>query len=124
MARQYGPIWEDLASREHQRNLTTFKGDKQMNAKERLLAYIEENPDLVFQNDGYQEMPNATKERLARQIKEIESFLNTIVWGFVRFQNFKRLDNGDLVLRCQVHYSDVRSFVGVSYINLNEFEGF
>jgi hypothetical protein len=48
MAGQYGPIWENPASRKHQRNLTTFKGDKQMNAKERLLAYIEENPDLVI----------------------------------------------------------------------------
>ena len=95
-----------------------------MNAEERLLAYIEENPELVFQNDGYQEMSNETKARLAPQIKEIESLLNTIVWGFVRFQNFKRNKNGELVLRCQVYYDDQRSFIGVSYINLEAFKEF
>lgn len=92
--------------------------------KEKLETYILADPDLVFQNDGYQEMPNETKARLAPQIKEIESLLKTIVWGFVRFQNFKRRDNGELVLRCQVYYNDQRSFIGVSYINLEAFKEF
>lgn len=93
-----------------------------MDIKEKLEAYIRDFPKLVFQNDGYQEMPAADKESLAPQIAELEALLKTYVWGFVRFQNFKRRKNGGFALRCQVYYDDDRSFVGVSYIGLEEFD--
>ena len=93
-----------------------------MDIREKLEAYIRDFPKLVFQNDGYQEMPAADKESLAPQIAELEALLKTYVWGFVRFQNFKRRKNGGFALRCQVFYNDERSFVGVSYIGLEEFD--
>jgi hypothetical protein len=93
-----------------------------MTVKEKLECYVRDFPKLVFQNDGYQEMPAADKESLRPQIAELEELLKEHVWGFVRFQNFKRNREGKLVLRCQVYYNDQRSFVGVSYIPLVEFE--
>lgn len=93
-----------------------------MNVKEKLEGYISDFPKLVFQNDDYQEMPAADRDSLRPQIKEIEGLLKKYVWGFVRFQNFKRRPDGKLVLRCQVRYNEAGSFVGVSYIKLSEFE--
>lgn len=92
-----------------------------MNLTEKLESYARDFPGLVFQNDGYQEMPAADKERLAPQIAELEALLKEHVWGFVRFQNFKRRPEGHLALRCQVFYNDERSFVGVSYIDVRAF---
>lgn len=93
-----------------------------MNMKELLEGYIRDFPKLVFQNDGYGEMPAADKEELKLQIAEIEAFLKKCVWGFVRFQNFKRHHDGSLKLRCQIYYNDQHSFVGVAYYPLAEFE--
>lgn len=95
-----------------------------MNVKEKLLEYAEKHPKLVYQNEGYDEMPAIDKEMLKAQIGEIESLLNPLVWGFVRFQNFKRRENGGLVIRCQVYYNDEKSFIGVSYIELDAFQTF
>lgn len=91
--------------------------------REIIESYAREFPGLVFQNDGYEEMPAADKERLRPQIEELEALLKQRVWGFVRFQNLKRSKkDGELAVRCQVYYDDARSFVGVSYIALREFD--
>jgi hypothetical protein len=93
-----------------------------MKISERLAEYIAAHPGLVFQNDGYQEMPRDLADELRPQITEVEALVKPLVWGFVRFQNFKRRENGDLVLRCQVYYDDARTFVGVSYIKVEAFD--
>ena len=90
--------------------------------REILETYAREFPGLVFQNNGYEEMPAADKERLRPQIEELEALLKQRVWGFVRFQNLKRRKDGELAVRCQVYYNDDRSFVGVSYIEVREFD--
>lgn len=87
---------------------------------DRLKSLYENNPELTFNNDGYQYLPTSVKEANKAAIDEIESLLKEAIQGFVRFDNFKIRKNGDVVVRVQYGWSEF--FTGVGYFPLKEFD--
>lgn len=90
------------------------------NTHDELVRLAKEYKALVFQNDGYEELPGTVIEDNRQGFDEITSILREHVEGFVRFQNFKRRADGSLCIRCQTRWSP--SFTGVSYISLEDFK--
>ena len=76
-------------------------------------------PDLTFNNDGYENIPDAVREANAEGQAKIEAVLKECVAGFVRFQNFKPRKDGTFAVRCQTHWAP--GFTGVSYFPLENF---
>lgn len=93
-----------------------------MNAYEALTKISESNPDLIFNNDGYQNLKPEIVEANKDAIKSVEAILCQCVKGFVSFQNFKTRPDGSMVARYQVWYNDEGSFTGVAYTDLRDFE--
>ena len=93
-----------------------------MSAYDKLTAIILSNPDLLFDNDGYENLHSSIVERNKPAIKQVEEILSSCVKGFVRFQNFKPRKNGEISVRCQLYYDDQRTFIGVEYIPLGWFK--
>lgn len=91
-----------------------------INYHEELVRLMEQYPDLIFDNDGYENISEVTKEANAEGIKKIEELLKEAVHGFVRFQNFKPRKEGSFCVRCQTKWSE--SFTGVSYFPLENFK--
>ena len=87
---------------------------------ERLVELKNSNPELVFNNNGYQYLSKETKESHKPQIEEIEAILKGVVEGFVNFDNFKPRENGTFAVRVQAHYND--RFTGVIYFDIEEFK--
>jgi hypothetical protein len=78
------------------------------------------NPELVFNNNGYERLSHEVVERNKEAITEIEKILKECVSGFVSFQNFKPRKDGTMAVRCQTRWSDW--FIGVSYFPLEDFK--
>jgi hypothetical protein len=76
-------------------------------------------PDLTFNNDGYENIPDDVRKANADGQAQIETILKETVEGFVRFQNFKPRPDGTFAVRCQREWSP--HFIGVSYIPLSNF---
>lgn len=84
-------------------------------------------PALTFQNKGYEGInrENLTEEERGK-IKEIEEILKKSVFGFSKFQNFKKDKEGNAQIRVQYDYSaDDKSnsspyFIGVGYLKIDE----
>lgn len=93
-----------------------------MSVFDQLTKIIEDSPALVFDNDGYQELPKATVSANREAVDAVEKILAAEVAGFVRFQNFKPRKDGTTAVRCQVVYDQNLGFVGVSYIPLESFK--
>tara|TARA_R110002020_G_scaffold400027_1_gene610115 strand:+ start:2755 stop:3063 length:309 start_codon:yes stop_codon:yes gene_type:complete len=97
-----------------------------MTYREKLEKLMEENPELVFDNDGYENLSKSVVERNKDSIKEVESILKKCVFQFIRFQNFKPRKDGSFAVRCQTDWADkdkpLGSFVGVSYFPLDSFD--
>ena len=91
-----------------------------INYYEELNKLKEEFPDLVFNNDGYQEIPAAIKEANADGIAKIEELLKIAVANFIRFQNFKPRKDGTFAIRCQTKWAPW--FTGVSYFPMENFQ--
>lgn len=91
-----------------------------MNTYTELTRIMTSNPDLLFDNDGYQELPRETVDANKEAIAQIEEVLKQCVTGFVRFQNFKPRKDGSIAVRYQAHYNDI--FVGVIYTPLENFK--
>lgn len=90
-----------------------------MNAYDELIKLRDENPALVFDNHGYDKLPQSVVEAHKDAIKSIENILRQCVKGFVSFQNFKPRKDGSTAARYQVHYNE--SFIGVAYTDLEKF---
>lgn len=88
----------------------------------RLLQLQQDNPQLTFQNDGYQYLSKEIVENHKLQIAEISEILKTTVKGFEKFNNFRIRKNGDIVVRLQFQWSS--SFTGVGYFELEDFKNF
>lgn len=96
-----------------------------------LLRLYQTYPKLTFQNKGYEYInPRNLSENELNAIKKIEEILNTYIYGFQKFNNF-RLDNNKVRLRFQYNYNHPkniegainisdRTFIGVGYIELDE----
>lgn len=91
------------------------------NAMDELVQIMGENPDLVFCNTGYEQLPSEIVEANKAAIQRIETVLRRCVKGFVRFQNFKPRKDNSVAVRYQVHYDDTGSFTGVAYTPLDDF---
>jgi len=93
-----------------------------MNAYTKLTQLMEANPELVFNNDGYENLAKSVVDAHKDAITDIETVLQENVKGFVRFQNFKPRSDGSVAVRLQAHYNDEGSFTGVMYIPLTLFK--
>lgn len=92
------------------------------NRKDRLMKLMQDNPALVFDNDGYEYLPKEVRETHAETIKEIEEILKTVFWKLTRFDNFKPRKDGTMAVRFQSVWSMEPHFIGVNYIPLEEIE--
>lgn len=86
----------------------------------KLMEIKDKYPELIFDNNGYEYLSPAVKEKHKEQIEEISALLKEQFPDFVRFDNFKPRKNGTFSIRCQSHYSV--SFVGVEYLEEAHFQ--
>lgn len=93
-----------------------------MDAFTELTAIMEANPDLVFNNNGYENLSKEVREANRDAIQHIEAILKECVKGFVSFQNFRPRKDGSTDVRYQVWYNDEGSFTGVAYTDLEQFK--
>lgn len=87
-----------------------------------LTRLMNDNPDLLFNNNNYQELPRDVAEANASAIAEIETLLKKVVIGFVRFQNFKPRKDRPVAVRFQATYASLTYYVGVYYVPLEDFK--
>lgn len=85
-----------------------------MNYIEELTEIMNDNPELIFDNDGYETLSQEIQNEKAEVITQIETILKENIEEFVSFQNFKPRKDGSFAIRMQVHYD--ASFVGVHYM--------
>jgi hypothetical protein len=85
-----------------------------------LSAVMRSNPDLIFGNDGYQELDPDTITANQGAFDKVTALLTESVPDFVRFQNFKPRKDGTTAVRCQTRWD--ASFTGVTYIPLDDFK--
>ena len=88
----------------------------------RLKQIQQDNPQLTFQNEGYQYLNREIVENHKSQIAEITEILKTTMKGFEKFNNFRIRKNGDIGVRLEYQWSS--SFTGVGYFELEEFKNF
>ena len=77
-----------------------------------------DNPELTYDNEGYDNISSEVRDRNADAIAKIEGILKDEVEGFSKFQNFKPRKDGSYAIRMQAHYD--ASFVGVHYLEMEE----
>ena len=94
--------------------------DEPRNFYDELTQCIKEYPELVFTNNGYEEIPYEIKVFNAEGFLKVEAILKVCVKDFVRFQNFKPRKDGSIAVRCQTHWAP--HFTGVSYFPLDNFQ--
>lgn len=70
-------------------------------------------PELTFNNNGYEYISLEVREKYKNIIIEIENILKGEIDGFVNFNNFKPLKNGNIDIRCQYKWDE--RFTGVGY---------
>ena len=94
-----------------------------MDAYTKLAQLMDENPALIFENNGYENLPGSVVEAHKEAIAAIEAVLTSCIKGFVRFQNFKPRPDDTVAVRYQVWYNDEGSFTGVAYTPMESFRG-
>lgn len=82
-----------------------------------LETIAKENPELVFDNVGFEYLSREVKEEKAEQIARISEILKEHVKGFSKFFNFKPCKKRGLTLRFD--YAWDQRFVGVGYLPLD-----
>lgn len=85
----------------------------------RLMEIRKENPDLTFDNQGYEYLSPEVKEKHKEQIEEISSIMKKFFPYFRRFDNFKPRKDGTFSIRFQGDWSN--SFTGVYYFGEIDF---
>ena len=91
----------------------------------RLNKIRQEYPELTFNNNGYEYLSSKIKEKHKKQIEEISEILKDTIPGFERFDNFRVKNDGAFSVRIQCNYNhgtDYLSFIGVDYIDLENFK--
>ena len=91
-----------------------------MDYYEELVKLYQEYPELTFQNEGYQYLPQEVKERNKEGIDKINTILEKTIEGFVRFDNFKNRTDKNFWIRCQTKWSP--GFTGVNYFKIEDFK--
>ena len=81
-----------------------------------------ENPELEFQNKGYEYLNKEIRDKHSEQIEEISKILKITINGFTRFNNFKDKKEGGFDIRCQHKWDN--SFTGVGYFDIEWFKNF
>jgi hypothetical protein len=88
---------------------------------EEIKSIFDQNPELCFENEGYQYLPPHVREAKKEQIDRIEEILNEHVLGFVKFFNFRN-NNGEIRLRFDYDWGAEGGgthFTGVGYVKLD-----
>lgn len=93
-----------------------------MNIYEELTRIAKENPELIFDNNGYEYLSKETKLKHKEVIDEITQMMKAHDRGFSRFDNFKPRKNGSLELRYQAVWDRNNGFIGVVYTPLENFK--
>jgi hypothetical protein len=92
----------------------------------KLITFQKDYPELIFQNDGYEYLSLEINEKYKKQIDEISEILKKYIKGFSKFNNFFKLKDGSLSIRCQYDYGfgDPNSihFIGVGYFSIDDFK--
>ena len=91
-----------------------------MDYYEELVKLYQEYPELTFQNEGYQYLPQEVKEKNKEGIDKINTILEKTIEGFVRFDNFKNRTDKNFWIRCQTKWSP--GFTGVNYFKIEDFK--
>lgn len=79
-------------------------------------------PSLTFQNNGY-EYSTPSDEDVQYHI-EVEEILRRHIGGFDKFNNFKIINDGSIMVRYQLNYNfgtDGLTFIGVAYTPIDYF---
>ena len=87
---------------------------------DKLKEIYKSNPELTFQNDGYEYLPKEVKDANKEAIAEIESLLDKAIAGFSRFDNFNVRKDGTIMIRVQYRWSEY--FTGVGYFPIDGFK--
>jgi hypothetical protein len=93
--------------------------------KKELIRIKENNPQLIFDNNGYEYLSPKVREENKEAIEEVSNLLKESLNGFSRFDNFKPRKDGSFSVRCQYNYNHGEKglpFYGVGYFGINEFE--
>ena len=85
-----------------------------MKTYDRLNQLKEQNPELIFDNDGYQYLPLETREKHKEQI------LTECGYQSVNFKNFKPRKDGSFAVRFDAMWD--KTFKGVIYVSLEDFK--
>lgn len=93
-----------------------------MNIYNELTRIAQENPELIFDNDGYEYLSREVKLRHKEVIDEITEMMKAYDPGFSRFDNFKPRKDGSLALRYQALWDSNNGFIGVVYTPLEVFK--
>jgi hypothetical protein len=88
----------------------------------KLVLLQKRNPELTFNNNGYEYLSKEIIEKHKSQIEEISNILKITVKDFIKFNNFKLRKNGKFSVRCQCKYNV--GFTGVIYFNIDDFREF
>lgn len=81
----------------------------------RLLEIQKNFPELTFQNNGYEYIPDILS-RHPEEVAEISSLLKQLDPDFTRFDNFRVMHDGGIAARYHGYYDP--SFIGVNYLRL------
>lgn len=86
-----------------------------------LTRLMQENPALVFNNDGYEYLSKEIRESHKEAIAEIETILKTVFPKLTRFDNFKPRKNATrTAVRFQSIWTEEPYFIGVNYVALED----
>jgi len=86
----------------------------------KLIAFQKDYPELTFQNNSFEYLNPEIREKHKKQIDEISEILKKHIKGFREFNNFFKLTDGSLSIRCQYDY-DI-TFIGVGYFSIDDFK--
>jgi len=86
----------------------------------KLITFQKDYLELTFQNNGFEYLSPEIREKHKKQIDEISEILKKHIKGFREFNNFFKLKDRSLSIRCQYDY-DI-TFTGVGYFSIDDFK--
>ena len=91
-------------------------------AKQKLIEFKDNFPELTFDNNGYEYLSPEIRDKYKNEITEISEIMKSIDSGFLEFNNFKPREDGSFSIRYQGIYDRQTYFKGVCYLNINEID--
>ena len=91
-------------------------------AKQKLIEFKENFPELTFDNNGYEYLSPEIRDKYKKEIGEISEIMKSLDSDFLEFNNFKPRSDGSFSIRYQGIYDRKTYFKGVCYLNINEID--